>query len=30
MTTTQIQEALKKRTLDIGLLAVPLEDDEID
>ncbi|MBL4669864.1 MAG: LysR family transcriptional regulator [Flavobacteriales bacterium] len=29
MTTTQIQEALKKRTLDIGLLAVPLEDDEL-
>jgi LysR family hydrogen peroxide-inducible transcriptional activator len=29
MTTAQIQEALKKRTLDIGLLAIPLEDDEL-
>jgi len=29
MTTAQIQPALKERTLDIGLLAVPLEDDEL-
>ena len=29
MTTAQIQQALKERTLDIGLLAVPLEDDEL-
>ena len=29
MTTAQIQVALKKRTLDIGLLAIPLEDDEL-
>ncbi len=29
MTTAQIQEALKIRTLDIGLLAIPLDDDEL-
>jgi LysR family hydrogen peroxide-inducible transcriptional activator len=29
MTTAQIREALKKRKLDIGLLAIPLEDDEL-
>ena len=29
MTTPQIQEALKTRTLDIGILAIPLEDDHL-
>jgi len=29
MTTAQIQEALKVRTLDIGILAIPLEDHEL-
>ncbi len=29
MTTPQIQSALKNRTLDIGLLAIPLGDDEL-
>jgi LysR family hydrogen peroxide-inducible transcriptional activator len=29
MTTSLIQASLKERTLDIGLLAVPLEDDEL-
>jgi LysR family transcriptional regulator, hydrogen peroxide-inducible genes activator len=29
MTTGQIQVALKNRTLDIGILAIPLEDDEL-
>lgn len=29
MTTTQIQEALIMRTLDIGLAALPLADDEL-
>lgn len=27
--TAQIKEELKKRTLDIGLLAIPLDDDEL-
>lgn len=29
MTTNQIREALKLRTLDVGLLAIPLEDEEL-
>ena len=29
MTTVQIQESLKLRTLDIGLLAIPLGDEEL-
>jgi len=29
MTTAQIQEALKVRTLDIGILAIPLDDHEL-
>lgn len=29
LTTTQIQQELKIRTLDIGLLALPLHDDEL-
>jgi LysR family hydrogen peroxide-inducible transcriptional activator len=29
MTTPQIQEALKNRTLDVGLVAIPLEDDDL-
>lgn len=29
MTTAQIREDLKIRTLDIGLLAIPLDDDEL-
>ena len=29
MTTSKIQQALKNRTLDIGLLAIPIEDDDL-
>lgn len=29
MTTPQIREALKIRTLDVGLLSIPLDDDEL-
>lgn len=29
MTTAQIQKALKNRLLDVGLLAIPLEDDDL-
>ena len=30
MPTSEIQESLKKRTLDIGLLAIPIGDDELE
>lgn len=30
MTTSQIQHALKIRTLDIGILAIPLEDNDLE
>jgi LysR family hydrogen peroxide-inducible transcriptional activator len=30
MTTSQIQQALKIRTLDVGILAIPIDDDELE